>query len=517
MQFEKDIFISYAHIDDESLIETQKGWVSDFHRALEIRLAQLLGRRPVIWRDPSLQGNHLFDKQIVDQFSKVAIVISILTPRYVKSEWCVREVNEFYDACQKNIGFSVNNKARIFKIIKTPVRVDLHPTVIQNILGYEFYTSDAATGRVKEFAQMFGQQTDMSYWEKLDDVANDICSFLESLEGSSAAPSNHVNVQPVTTTATIINTPKQVNQTKKIYLAESSYDTLEFRDSLKRELLDYGYQIIPDKQLPLIGPVLSEQLPNYLNEAHLSVHLVGENYGVVPEGAKKSIVEIQNDIASSFSASNNLQRLIWIPENVEPVDERQALFLENLKTGKAGILGADLVQSSLEDFKSVMMDTLKRMEEKEKKAATTIDTLVDNDLLSTNSGSKLVYLICDLSDIDAIQPLEDFLFNNGYEVVIPIFDGDESQIREDHTENLKNCNACIIFFGNANELWLRSKMRDFMKISGYGRTQPLNAKAVYVAAPTTASKARFRTLEAEVINAMDALPVDKLKSFLQKI
>ena len=81
MQVDKDIFISYAHIDDESLIADKKGWISEFHRALEIRLAQLLGYKPVIWRDPALQGNHIFDKEIVDQFSKVAIMISILTPR----------------------------------------------------------------------------------------------------------------------------------------------------------------------------------------------------------------------------------------------------------------------------------------------------------------------------------------------------------------------------------------------------------------------------------------------------
>ncbi len=523
MQFEKDIFISYAHIDDESLIESQKGWVSEFHRALEIRLAQLLGRRPVIWRDPSLQGNHLFDKQIVEQFSKVAILISILTPRYVKSEWCLREVNEFYEACNQNIGFSVKNKARIFKIIKTPVRVDLHPPVIQNILGYEFYTTDAATGRVKEFAQVFGQQSDMSYWEKLDDVANDICSFLESLDNSSAAPSNTVPTAAVTTSATVTSAKKS-NHSKNIFLAESSYDTLEFRDSLKRELLDYGYQIIPDKQLPLIGPVLSEQLPHYMKDAHLSIHLIGENYGVVPEGAKKSIVEIQNDVATTFSASDNLHRLIWIPENVEPIDDRQANFIDNLKAGKAGILGADLVESSLEDFKSVMMDTLKRMEEKEKKLAAAAAAVPDVVTTATTShatdddgGSKMIYLICDILDVDAIRPLEDYLFENGYEVVIPIFDGDESQIREDHIESLKNCKACIIFFGNANELWLRGKMRDFMKINGYGRTKPLNAKAVYLAQPNNASKARFRTLEAEVINGIDGLAEDKLKSLLQKI
>src|SRR5690606_13786669 len=182
MQFQKDIFISYAHIDDESLIQNQKGWITEFHRALDIRLAQLLGRRPVIWRDPALQGNHVFDKQIVDQFSKVAIMISILTPRYVKSEWCVREVNEFYTACQENIGFTISNKARIFKVVKTPVKVDQHPEKIQNVLGYDFYYTDPSTGRTKELSQTFGQETERMYWEKLDDLAHDISSFLESLE-----------------------------------------------------------------------------------------------------------------------------------------------------------------------------------------------------------------------------------------------------------------------------------------------------------------------------------------------
>ena len=52
MTFENDIFISYAHIDDQPLVEGQKGWISNFHRALEIRLAQLMGRPPSLWRDP---------------------------------------------------------------------------------------------------------------------------------------------------------------------------------------------------------------------------------------------------------------------------------------------------------------------------------------------------------------------------------------------------------------------------------------------------------------------------------
>ncbi len=499
MQFPKDIFISYAHIDDESLIETQKGWIAEFHRALEIRLAQLLGRRPVIWRDPALQGNHIFDQQIVDQFSQVAVMISILTPRYIKSEWCVREVNEFYESCQKNIGFSINNQARIFKVIKTPVKVEMHPEKIRNILGYEFYTTDVQTGRLKELSQTFGQQTDKLYWEKLDDLANDLAGFLEGLEyqqpGQASAGNNSVKREEC-----------------NIYLAESSYETLPFRDSIRRELQDNGYRIYPDKQLPLVAPVLIEDVKQYLQDTTLSIHLVGENYGIVPEGTQKSIIELQNEIAAAASGGNQLERLIWIPEGKEAKEERQQSFINRLNEGKEGITGADLVYGSLEDFKSVVFDKLAAIEKQRKKEP---EPEAVTELATSSTG--IVYLICDVLDLEDIKPLEDHLFSKGYEVVLPIFEGEESMIREDHVENLKMCNAAIIYYGNANEIWLRSKTRDFLKINGYGREKPLAVKAIYIGGPANASKERFRTLEAEVINGVEGLPEEKLKALLSKM
>ncbi|MES2373035.1 MAG: toll/interleukin-1 receptor domain-containing protein [Bacteroidota bacterium] len=506
MKFPKDIFISYAHIDDESLIESQKGWITEFHRALEIRLAQLMGRRPVIWRDPALQGNHIFDQQIVDQFEQVAVMISILTPRYVKSEWCVREATEFYDACNKNIGFSINNQARIFKVIKTPVKVEQHPEKIRNILGYEFYTTDSTTGRLKELSQ----QSDKLYWEKLDDLANDISAFLDNLESMDLSKAGNT---------ALFNTASAKKEEVKIYLAESSYETKEFRDSIRRELQDNGYQVFPDKQLPLIEPVLAENVSSFLKETELSVHLIGENYGIVPEGTHKSIVEIQNEIASATSSVSNLQRLIWIPEGLSPKEERQQSFVNKLNEGKDGITGADLIFSSLEDFKGIMTDKIaaikkakiKLEEKKEKEKEPAVATQ------NNRGGSRIVYLICDMLDIDEIKPLEDYLFDNGCEVMIPIFEGEESQIREDHIENLKMCDAAIIFFGNANEIWLRSKTRDFLKISGYGREKPLNVKAVYLAGTSNPSKDRFRSQDAEVINGMTEFPVDKLALLISNL
>ena len=48
-------------------------------------------------------------------------MISILTPRYVNSDWCTREIREFCEVAGRTGGVVVGNKSRVIKIIKTPV------------------------------------------------------------------------------------------------------------------------------------------------------------------------------------------------------------------------------------------------------------------------------------------------------------------------------------------------------------------------------------------------------------
>ncbi|HAI83311.1 MAG TPA: hypothetical protein DCL43_06570, partial [Chitinophagaceae bacterium] len=342
--------------------------------------------------------------------------------------WCTREVEEFYEACRQNIGFSVDNKARIFKVIKTPVRVDIHPEKIQNILGYEFYSTDPSTGRVKEFSSIFGQQYELAYWEKLDDLANDICSYLEHLEQIGNPLTGKINT--TVTTPVFNNSSINTNSKKtiKVYLAESSYDTQDFRNSIKRELQDAGCYILPDKQLPLIAPALQSEVKHFIEQADVAIHIVGSGYGVVPEGIQQSIVEVQNSIASAQSSVVNLPRLIWVPEGTEPSDDRQIAFVEKLNLGKEGVAGADLVYGDQEDFKGIVLDKLKKLQEPPPPVVVIEPQHSDASTRTTKSGGGIVYLICDMQDVDTIKPLEDFLFDHGCEVLTPLFDGDESAI-----------------------------------------------------------------------------------------
>src|ERR1700685_1649537 len=96
--FVDEIFISYAHIDNDSLKQGLEGWITRFHHALEIRLAQVRGQPPKVFRDPKLQGNDVFGDVLVARLQKAALMVSVLSPGYVQSEWCSRELNEFCTA-----------------------------------------------------------------------------------------------------------------------------------------------------------------------------------------------------------------------------------------------------------------------------------------------------------------------------------------------------------------------------------------------------------------------------------
>ena len=88
MPYDQDAFISYAHIDNEPITTGQKGWVTQFHATLQTMLSQRLGERARIWRDDKLDGDDVFADAIVEQFTKTAVLVSILSPRYLRSEWC---------------------------------------------------------------------------------------------------------------------------------------------------------------------------------------------------------------------------------------------------------------------------------------------------------------------------------------------------------------------------------------------------------------------------------------------
>src|SRR5258707_1232610 len=159
MNFEQNLFISYAHIDDQPLTPGEKGWITRFHITLNAILSMRMGRQAKIWRDEKLQGNDVFSNEIVDRFKRSAGLVSIVTSRYLNSEWCTREAREFCQTAQQSGGLVIGNKSRVFKVIKAPVDTQEQeslPVPMRDILGYEFYS--LKDGVPLEFDPAYGQE-----------------------------------------------------------------------------------------------------------------------------------------------------------------------------------------------------------------------------------------------------------------------------------------------------------------------------------------------------------------------
>ena len=491
-RFEDDAFISYGHIDNTHLEDEERGWVDNLHERLEYRLGELLGYRPRVWRDPRLPGNVYFAAELEDRLGKTCVLVSVLSPGYVRSGWCVGELREFCRLAAGRGGLQVaGGRLRIFKVVKTYVERDLHPAEFQGQLGYEFFEMDQQTGRPVEYGRALGRQRDQRYWDKLNDLAWDIKQTLAAMKPppGAAAPASF---------------PSQSKGA--VYVAETSYDLREERDKIRRELQERGYDVLPDRELPYKSPEYQEAVREGVRRARLSVHLIGASYGIIPEGAgTSSVVRLQNEIAAERSGDPAFKRLIWLPERVEPREEAQASFIEYLKTSADPQRGAELLQTTLEELKSVIQVRLSGNGHRPASAAA-----------GAGRAQKKIYLICDRRDVEGVAPINDFLFERGYEVLLPLLDdaGDDAQAVEIHKENLTCCDAALIYYGSANQAWFDFKRRDLEKVAAYGREHPLLARAVYLTGERTTHKQLFRTHDALVLKNFGDFTPESLSPFL---
>ena len=504
MDFEGEAFISYAHLDNVELVEGRRGWVANLHRALEVRVAQLLGKPPSIWRDPKLSGNDVFADILLERLKHVAVLVTVISPRYLKSEWTLRELSEFWHAAEAQGGVNVGSKARVFKVLKTPVPLEKTPPELRGLIGYDFFRIDPDTGKVRELDEVFGPDAQRDFWIKLDDLAHDIVEILEVLEdGTSPAAATATAAAKAAVAPTATSASPTAGA---VYLAETTTDLRDQRDALKRDLQQQGYTVLPDHPMPYILDEAQAAIRDDLARCRMSIHPIGRKYSLVPEGGTESLIELQHELATERAMQGGFSRLLWIPDGLQVDDERQRQVIERLKRDPRIRDNADLLETFFEDLRTMMQDWLRKSRAPQAPSPPT-----------SAAAARRLYVVADARDANAIGAWLDPLFDQGLEVIQPMFEGDEAELREYHEENLASCDGLLIFYGAANELWLRRKLREVQKAIGYGRTKPAPPVAIALIGARTPEKERFRTHEAEVIPQWDGCAIDRLAPYLSQV
>jgi hypothetical protein len=61
-----------------------------------------------------------------------------------------------------------------------------------------------------------------------------------------------------------------------------------------------SYTILPDRHLPYLfkDGNFRDSVREYLKRCKLSIHLIGNHYGLIPEGEERSIIDLQIELAA---------------------------------------------------------------------------------------------------------------------------------------------------------------------------------------------------------------------------
>ena len=107
-----------------------------------------------------------------------------------------------------------------------------------------------------------------------------------------------------------------------------------------------------------------------------------------------------------------------------------------------------------------------------------------------------------------------FFFDRGHEVDRPAFDGDETEIRQLHDENLRTADAVVIYYGAGKDAWIQATLRGLQRRKAE-QTHPLRAIAILLAPPVNLEKQHFRTHLALVLPQWQGLEAKALDPILK--
>ena len=543
MSFEYDIFISYGHIDDEDPAGDVKGWVDLLVERLPRLVASFSGVKPRVWRDErSLGGNDLLHEAIGRGVTRSRLFVPVVTPRYVLSDWCRRELDTFCAAGPLAGAGSGAYRSRIFKVVKTPLMLphlkEKEPAVLRELKGYHFYDMQD-----EELSEEFSPDTvpakDQRYWNTLRRLALDIMKMLADMadgaapaEAQAPTPACAPAASPVTAVPAApagASAPRAAEvqpqpapapdgagaaaPSKLVYLAETTSDLTKEREAVSDELRQRGYGVLPAQKLPLEERARTEEAVRAdLARCCLSVHMVGARYGSTPEDDPASVVRIQEGLAAERAeAEPSFLRILWMPPGLatpayEVTDARQREFVEGLQRRVAA--GSELLQTTVEELKTRAVEKLAPKPQQPPQAAGG----------PRRPKFKRVYLICENADRSLVRPIREYLFEEKFEVISWLDTGADAERRmEYHRKYLRECDAALIYFGNTDVPWVRTNIEDLDKAYGYGREQDWGARAVYVGAPPNEQKEDFYTIEMPVIRNLSGFNPEDLRKFVSAV
>src|SRR5262245_16929897 len=489
--YENDVFISYAHVDNDPIIPGKPGWVDFFEDLLRKQVKVRMRGEIQFFRDQQLRLYGQFSDQLAEKLANSAVLICIPSPNYVGSDWCLWELEQFYKR---------RGNSRIIKVVKTHFdERSLNPSAksllkqIEHVLDSRFYTRNESTGFIEDLLPEIYDEHLRVCLQKIQVIAQNLVELFKKL---SSMPTN--SAPPYATFATAHHAEQGGEAAAQpqiaVYLAEPAKGLEAEYNSIKSELLQFNYRVLPDHQLPLDAEELTQTVRRHLQEAEIFVHLIGAKYGVRPDGDDRSVPHIQYDLAAELDAQ---RQIVWLPTNLTPENKNQEDFVASIKNRSPNYW-----QTKLEDLKAAIQKKLQPP--------------ATNGWEEDDEGDPVnVCLYCHEEDMNSIRQLYSHLrINEMFKVKLPL---NEAPSLQAHKQLLQASDAVLLYYGASDEEWFMNIWKQVRRYLSTGRTKPLLAQAIYAGHPPSIEKDLLDSDDPVIIRNYGQFTPSALSPFIDRI
>lgn len=256
--FAYDLFISYAHVNDQRIADDDDGWVTDLHDVLSKKLLEEMRVKPRIWRDEGGLDGKQVHQGIEEALRSSAVFLAVVSAAYLESEYCNRELNAFVGQPPSRFPLIVRGHKRVVTAVYDSEEelprdgwATSRPGAMQLIdaPSASFCLTDQATSRRQRFTKP-RRSDPHPYWDAADHLVRHLKAiFSEMRKGPSGTAVVDVSEPPPAPPAKPPTAwqavRKQVPGGILVYIPHRAADPSRLREELRRRnydlvVLDHG-------------------------------------------------------------------------------------------------------------------------------------------------------------------------------------------------------------------------------------------------------------------------------------
>jgi hypothetical protein len=470
-----DVFVSFAHLDNEA-IGTAPPWVTafagDLKKVLRMRLGvrEEEGLRIYFTGHGALETGVRLDEALMENASSSALFVAVTSPAYVVDDsYTMRELGAFLKA--------TGGAGRVYAIEHSPLDSnDEYPPTLRELKRMAFWQKHPE--REIPVTMAAGSET---YMQTLFDLGEQIRRQLKKLREENKA------VQPATPVAAPAPSAELAKggTGRAIFLAQVTDDLDEEREQVRRYVEQYGIKVLPEATyLPQGGLEFAAAVESDLARADAFVQLLGRTHAKRPADVPQGYDRLQFERA----ITRGIPILQWLRPDIEPAtvsDPQHAALLS----------GENLMRIGLEAFKA---DIVKRAEKRSPPAP---------------PSEQFIFINADGGDLKIAEDLRREFTSAHVSAAVPILQGSSEDVRLDLEENIVECDALVMVYGETTPVWVRGQLRLYSKLK-HRRRQPLKALAIYLGPPESKPDIGMDLPEIRRIEYREGMAAESVKQFL---